>query len=331
MPKLFEKVPAKACHLEGGGVTISESDDKGNIPIRMLARTSQPIEHWFWGNIVHDLSGFKIHKDRIPVDYCHGEEIGYLDKFEEDPAGLFVHGELVPTGEPGDLVSKLAARSSGGVPYEASISFAGEGLVLEAVDDGESVEVNGYQFSGPGVVVREWPLRGVAICPYGADMNTNSQFTETGDISVKQFRKADMAKEETKELSEETTDAVETEVETTETESTEVETPEVETSETPETDETELSDDRKEAKRFVDAFGDRGAVWFAEGLSFEDARTRETKELREANESLTKELSGLKTKLSLPGNEGESEAVELTSKHDGEKSKKGFAAKINIK
>jgi hypothetical protein len=34
--------------------------------------------------------------------------------------------------------------------------------------------VNGYQFEGPGIIVREWPLRGVAICPYGADANTES-------------------------------------------------------------------------------------------------------------------------------------------------------------
>jgi len=59
-----------------------------------------------------------------------------------------------------------------GVPYEASINFGGDGIKIQELGDGETTEVNGARFDGPGIVVREWPLRGVAICPYGADMNT---------------------------------------------------------------------------------------------------------------------------------------------------------------
>lgn len=46
--------------------------------------------------------------------------------------------------------------------------------------DGEIAPVNGYDFEGPGVIIREWPLRGVAICPYGADANTESAALSTG-------------------------------------------------------------------------------------------------------------------------------------------------------
>jgi hypothetical protein len=61
-----------------------------------------------------------------------------------------------------------------GVPYEASIFFGGDGIRVEEVAEGETAEVNGYALAGPAVIVREWPLRGIAICPYGADMNTES-------------------------------------------------------------------------------------------------------------------------------------------------------------
>jgi hypothetical protein len=44
--------------------------------------------------------------------------------------------------------------------------------------------VNGFQFAGPGIVIREWPLRGVAVCPYGADMNTRSELAQGESIPV---------------------------------------------------------------------------------------------------------------------------------------------------
>jgi len=37
---------------------------------------------------------------------------------------------------------------------------------------------------------------------------------------------------------------------------------------------------RAECKRFVDAFGEKGGVWYAEGLSFDEARERESAELK---------------------------------------------------
>jgi hypothetical protein len=61
-----------------------------------------------------------------------------------------------------------------GVPYQASINFGGDGIKIEQVQEGASVQVNGYTLAGPACVIREWPLRGVAICPYGADENTDA-------------------------------------------------------------------------------------------------------------------------------------------------------------
>jgi hypothetical protein len=72
-----------------------------------------------------------------------------------------------------------------GVPYEASIYWGGDGIRIQKVPAGKSVEVNGMEFAGPGVVVREWPLRGIAICPYGADENTQSMaFAEGKTVSA---------------------------------------------------------------------------------------------------------------------------------------------------
>ncbi len=171
-----DKAPADACRLSGGPVKFAASADGGKtIPIRMHARSAQPIEHWFWGRVVHDMAGMKLHKDVLPCDYCHDEPIGFLNKFDATNEGLFVEGALVPTSSPNDRVKSLVELNAGGVPFESSIYF-GEEMKAEFIGEDQVAEVNGYRFEGPGIVIREWWLRGVAVCPYGADMNTSSTF-----------------------------------------------------------------------------------------------------------------------------------------------------------
>ena len=169
-------IPATACFLAAGEFTVTrknETDKSGAL--RMLARTGQPIEHWFWGRIVHDLAGMRLHKRRLPVDYVHDpkEIIGYLNHFGSESGDLVATGALVPFKD-SDRATEIMHKQAAGVPYEASINFGGDGIAIEELAEGESAQVNGYTFDGPGVIVREWPLRGVAICPYGADQNTES-------------------------------------------------------------------------------------------------------------------------------------------------------------
>lgn len=88
-----------------------------------------------------------------------------------------------------------------------------------------------------------------------------------------------------------------------------------------------LSAMRAEAKRFREAFGDKGAVWFAEGLDFEQARARQLSELRTENEQLKTQLGEVKKKLSAAG--GEQTPVEFDGGAE-EKKRGGFASKIRI-
>jgi hypothetical protein len=169
-------IPAAACLLNVGEFQYlrkNETDKSGSL--RLVARSGQPIEHWFWGRIVHDLSGMRLHKNRLPVDYVHDpkEIIGYLNRFEIENGDLVTSGALVPFKD-NDRATEIMHKMDAGVPYEASINFGGDGIKVEDIAEGQTTSVNGFQFDGPGVVVREWPLRGVAICPYGADMNTES-------------------------------------------------------------------------------------------------------------------------------------------------------------
>lgn len=172
----FNKIPAQACILHIGEFELKDNGDKAKTaPVRLVARTGKPIEHWFWGRVVHDLSGMQLSKPRIPIDYVHDskEIIGYLNKFDIASGDLVTSGALVPFKD-SDRATEIIHKNRVGVPYEASINFGGDGIKVQEVAKKEITEVNGMQFEGPGIIIRQWPLRGVAICPYGADANTAS-------------------------------------------------------------------------------------------------------------------------------------------------------------
>jgi hypothetical protein len=179
------------------------------------------------------------------------------------------------------------------VPWEASIDWAGP-AEIEELEAGQFAEVNGRQVEGPAQIVRRWQLRGVAVCPYGADMNTESKvFSGSDSVSVTTFRSGAMANEaeavevtEAVEAAEEVVEAKETE-EAAAVEPVEqaVETPAEEAQ--PVVEPTEQEKLREQGKAFVDAFGERGAVWFLEGKTFTEAQALRIDELQAEVERLT--------------------------------------------
>lgn len=182
MPDLTKPQPATAFRLaERSNVEFGDNGETAkSVPINMIARSPGPVDHFYWGRVYHDLEGVVLHKERIPVDYVHGEEVGYLNKFRVTARGLEVSGALTPTRSPSDPLLSLIDRGKAGVPYEASINFAGTPTRIEEVSEGAQAEVNGQTVDGPCLIFREWPLRGVAVCPYGADKMTKSEFDAEG-------------------------------------------------------------------------------------------------------------------------------------------------------
>lgn len=160
-------------------------DDPSLFPISMLGRSAEPIYHWWWGTVVHDMSGFSTDHPTVAIDYRHDDDepIGYLDNFTADNKGLQLSGNLVSVNpsNPDDRVSRMAKLSASGVPFQASIFF--ETKKLEEVQAGASAEVNGYTIDGPAIIVRQWSLRGMAVCLYGADGRTQSKFSDSDSDS----------------------------------------------------------------------------------------------------------------------------------------------------
>lgn len=172
----FKSIPANACLLSVGEITVKDNGEGAKTaPISLVARSGKPIEHWFWGKVVHDLAGMRLNKKRVAIDYCHDDKeiIGYLNHFDSASGDLVTSGALVPFKD-SDRATEIIHKQRAGIPYEASINFGGDGIKVEEVAEGQVAQVNGYMLDGPAVIIREWPLRGVAICPYGADENTES-------------------------------------------------------------------------------------------------------------------------------------------------------------
>lgn len=117
------------------------------------------------------------------------------------------------------------------------------------------------------------------------------------------------------------------ELETTVEEIEEVETPETaETAETAEAVEVEEAPQLSEAPTgadFLEAFGDQGGVWFAQGKSFEMCLALQNKALQE-------EVAALKQKATAPEETGENNPIDFNAEENAQ-ARKGFASRIKIK
>ena len=350
-------IPANACYFNAGEVALELDGDPLSTRVSLLARSSQPIDHWHWGRVVHDLAGVQLSKPKIPIDYAHNsdEVIGFLDSIEVDEAGLRTDGQLVVFNDD-DRAAEVAYKSAQGVPYEASINFGGDGIKLEQVDAGESTEVNGYEFEGPGVVVRSWPLRGVAIVPYGADQNTETNtFHKSGEIAVEFLTKGnEMAARKRKkpaaekfesatieapvedqvaehqvaedQIAEDQADEDQVDVdgsaEAVEEIIADAEAAKDDKKDDKKDDQAEKApaDDVKlkpkftqaEGERFVAEFGEIGASWFVEGISFEQAQERQLSQLKETLDQLKEENAELRQRLGA-AEFGEADGVEFSN------------------
>lgn len=302
---------ALRCEIPADAVRLGDNGDSAtSAPVEILARTGDPIDHWYWGRFVHDLEGMEVKRGRCTIDWRHDLDqiIGYLNRFETTTGDLVCGGAITPYRD-SDRGSEFIHKSALGVPYEASIDFSGP-LTLEEVGPGDTVEVNGRTLSGPLLVIRKWTLRSVAITPQGADSDTAANQLEQSDgqrVAVEfSTMEADMAHEaQTPEDASTDTDVLEpTDNQTTEPDGVEVEngqqleSPEapgdVETQPADTSEPSELEQRRAAAATFRERFGDRlGADYFADGLTLEQATERFTQHLQDDNAALRQRLQAM--------------------------------------
>lgn len=228
-------IPLEACRFaaeQSAEIGAAEtSNGTTRYPVRMVARTGDALWHWYWGNVIHDMAGLQ-HADRIAIDHAHDAQqpLGFINQFDIVNGDLVLSGELVAVSD-SDQVHQLVAKAKGGVPYQASIFF--QALSEEDLKPGATALVNGRQINGPGVIIRQWKLRGMAMCLYGQDPNTSTELAARfGVRPIPEERSM---------------------------------------SQNPNPPTQPLQPATKTGLDYLNEFGDQGAVWFAKGLSWDQA------------------------------------------------------------
>jgi hypothetical protein len=135
------RVPKAALALNIGPMQFAAAREDGVVPVTVLARSAQPIQHWYWGAVVHDMAGFKPAAPSIPSTTAmttnKSSATSTIRRRRND--GLTCRGQVVPFGDD-DRASEVIFKSAKGVPYQASIYFDPDELVIEQVPPGMSAE-----------------------------------------------------------------------------------------------------------------------------------------------------------------------------------------------
>lgn len=121
--------------------------------------------------VVVDLAGTKAPRQDIAIlrDHLPTSIVGHTDGIEISSQRIKLSGFMSGTGDAAKETLSLAAN---GFPWQASIGGSVE--KTEYVERGETVKVNGRNFTGPVHVVRAMTLREVSFVPIGADGATSA-------------------------------------------------------------------------------------------------------------------------------------------------------------
>lgn len=170
---------------EGCNASVKLTEGSNAPVFEMVAYSGGVIKnHWYWGDLAIDLSGMAFPKKKMPIleDHYTEKKIGFSTKMTIDdsvvPHALTVkndHMNFVDTPES----LAFRANSSAGFPYEASI-YA-KPTSIEEIGEGDTTEVNGYTFKGPGTIWRKSIFKEASVCTFGYDPNTKSVAMSEGE------------------------------------------------------------------------------------------------------------------------------------------------------
>jgi len=175
--------PLSACIFsEPCEVSFTRTDsDLKTDQFRITAYTGRVIPgHWLWGNIAFDLTGLEFKKKKTPVleEHTKHKRIGFTTK-QDISDKVIVEGNFLTNQN----AQQIKQDITDGFPMQASLKVPPE--LVEHVQQGESVRVNGQVLKGPGTVFRKAKIIEVSMCSLGADSNTKSKmFAEDDKVTV---------------------------------------------------------------------------------------------------------------------------------------------------
>lgn len=175
------KMPKNALIFNENHDAFAKSKDDKSF--EMLAYSGKVIKnHFWWGNLIIDMAGMKFSKSKYPILQNHDtdKKIGFVSKPKDVGNELrFDNITYVDTAES----TEFQKLSQEGFPYEASI-YA-QPTKITRLREGESAEVNGMKFKGPGTIWDEATFKEASVTVFGYDSQTKSQaFSENDEIEI---------------------------------------------------------------------------------------------------------------------------------------------------
>jgi hypothetical protein len=182
LAKSGNEAPSRACWFsdQEGLVTFADetTDPKKGNRFSIVGYSGEIIpNHWYWGNLAFDLSGMKFAKKKTPVLCQHDVDrrVGVASKQDIADQVTF-EGDFLSNQD----AAKVRADMLEGFPMEASLYVPPS--VIEFVEDGAEVEVNGRTLKGPGTVFRKSTIKEVSICVFGADAGTTASAFKSDSV-----------------------------------------------------------------------------------------------------------------------------------------------------
>jgi hypothetical protein len=156
---------------------VEKDGDVKNGKFGIVGYSGQIIpQHWYWGNLAFDLGGLQFAKKPTPIleDHLSDKRIG-VTVLQEITDKVFVEGVFLGNAN----AQQLRSDMRDGFPMEASLYVPPS--IIERIEEGESVQVNGHTLNGPGTVFRKATIKEISICTFGADNQTiSTAFAESG-------------------------------------------------------------------------------------------------------------------------------------------------------
>jgi len=154
-----------------------EGDGDARLPrFKMVAYNGRQMNLGYYGSVIVDLDGVTFANPiRAFKDHDPGQIVGHGDGRRQ---GQRIIAEGVISGT-GPAAQEVVSTAKNGFPWQTSIGAPAESLVLEEVQAGASVKVNGRNVSGPIIVVRKSEIREISFVPLGADKTTSGTIAAT--------------------------------------------------------------------------------------------------------------------------------------------------------
>ncbi len=132
--------------------------------------------------------GLRTPRQSVPIDKDHmpAAIVGHTTTIDKSQQRVYASGLISGHHESEQSPSAMAARevthlAAGGFPWQASILAEPMAGKVQFVDKGESVKINGRNFSGPGYAVWESTLQRISFTANGADGNTSASVAASSE------------------------------------------------------------------------------------------------------------------------------------------------------